>query len=104
MMGPSPRILSSQRGHDMGRGMRVRNRACWLNSLISPPLRTTIGSVPQRSITLNVTLLAAVVMLIAWFLLLFVAQVPSGTIHLLYAGAIIMCARRILVGAPRFVS
>lgn len=43
-------------------------------------------------------------MLIVWFLLLFVAQVPSGTIHLLYAGAIILFARRILVGAPRFVS
>ena len=88
----------------MGRGMRVRNRACWLNSLISPLLGTRILSVPQRSITLNLTLLAAVVMLIAWFLLLFVAQVPSGTIHLLYAAAIILIARRILVGAPRFVS
>jgi hypothetical protein len=43
-------------------------------------------------------------MLIAWFLLLFVAQVPSGAIHLLYAAAIILIARRILVGAPRFVS
>jgi hypothetical protein len=43
-------------------------------------------------------------MLLVWLLLLFVAQVPSGTIHLLYAGAIILFARRILVGAPRFVS
>ncbi len=53
---------------------------------------------------MNLTLLAAVVMLITWFLLLFVAQVPSGAIHLLYAGAIILIARRILIGAPRFVS
>ena len=88
----------------MGRGMRVRNRACWLNSLISPPLGTTILSAPERSIALNLTLLAAVVMLLVWLLLLFVAQVPSGAIHLLYAGAIILFARRILVGAPRFVS
>ena len=43
-------------------------------------------------------------MLIAWFLLLFVWQVPSGTIHLLYAGAIILIGRRLLVGAPRFMS
>ncbi len=43
-------------------------------------------------------------MLIVWMLLLFVAHVPSGAIHLLYAGAIILFARRILVGAPRFVS
>ena len=49
-------------------------------------------------------MLAAVVMLIAWFLLLFVAQVPSGAIHLLYAAAMILIARRILIGAPRFVS
>ncbi len=61
----------------MGRGIRVHNRACWLNSLISPS---------------------------QWLLLLFVAQVPSGAIHLLYAGAIILFARRILAGAPRFVS
>ena len=88
----------------MGRGMRVHNRACWLNSLISPPLGTTIGSVRQRSIALNLSLIATVVMLIAWFLLVFVAQVPSGSVHLLYAGAIILCARRILTGAPRFVS
>ena len=43
-------------------------------------------------------------MLIAWILLLFVVQVQSGAIHLLYAGAIILFARRILVGAPKFVS
>ncbi len=43
-------------------------------------------------------------MLLVWGLLLFAAQVPSGTIHLLYAGAIILFARRILAGAPRFVS
>ena len=53
---------------------------------------------------MNVTLLTAAVLLIVWFLLLFVAQVPSGTIHLLYAAGIVLIARRILVGAPRFVS
>lgn len=53
---------------------------------------------------MNLTLLCAVAMLVAWFLLVFVSHVPSGTIHLLYAVAIVLCARRILVGAPRFVS
>jgi len=43
-------------------------------------------------------------MLLAWVVLLFVAHVPSGTIHLLYAGAMILFARRALLGAPRFVS
>jgi hypothetical protein len=52
----------------------------------------------------NLTLLAATVLLIAWFLLLFVAQVPSGNINLLYAAAVILFARRILVGAPRLLS
>ena len=88
----------------MGRGMRVHNRACWLNSLISPLLRTRICSVPQRSITLNLSLLGAVVMLLAWFVLVFVSHVPSGAVHLLYATSIILFARRILVGAPRFAS
>ena len=53
---------------------------------------------------MNITLLAAVVMLLVWLLLVFVAQVPSGAIHLLYAGAMILFARRLLAGAPRFVS
>jgi len=43
-------------------------------------------------------------MLCVWFLLVFVAQLPSGAVHLLYAGAMILFARRILAGAPRFVS
>jgi hypothetical protein len=34
----------------------------------------------------------------------FVAQVPSGNVHLLYAGAVVLFARRILYGAPRFRS
>jgi hypothetical protein len=52
----------------------------------------------------NLTLLAAVVMLVAWILLVFVARVPSGAVHLLYAGAVTLFARRVLIGAPRFVS
>lgn len=43
-------------------------------------------------------------MLFIWLLLLFVFHVPSGSIHLLYAGAVILFARRALLGAPRFVS
>ena len=49
-------------------------------------------------------MLGAVVMLLAWFVLVFVSHVPSGAVHLLYAASIILFARRILVGAPRFVS
>lgn len=53
---------------------------------------------------MNVTLITAIVALVAWALLVFVAQVPSGAVHLLYAGATILFARRILVGAPSFRS
>lgn len=52
---------------------------------------------------MNLTLLAAVALLVAWILLL-VAQVPSGWIHVPYAAAIMLFARRVLVGAPRFRS
>jgi hypothetical protein len=53
---------------------------------------------------MNLTLLAGVAMLLAWILLLFVAAVPSGAIHLLYAGAVMLFARRVLLGAPTFRS
>jgi hypothetical protein len=43
-------------------------------------------------------------MLLIWFLLVFVMQVPSGAVHLLYAGAVILFARRVLAGAPKFLS
>ncbi|MGH7607848.1 MAG: hypothetical protein ACREME_10965 [Gemmatimonadales bacterium] len=53
---------------------------------------------------MNVTLLAAILLLVAWILLVFVVQIPSGTVHLLYAGAVILFARRVLIGAPTFRS
>jgi hypothetical protein len=53
---------------------------------------------------MNVTFITAIVLLIAWVLLVFFAQVPSGSVHLLYAGAVVLFARRILVGAQGFRS
>ncbi len=53
---------------------------------------------------MNVTLITAIVLLVAWVLLVFIAQVPTGYVHLLYAGAMVLFARRILVGAPSFRS
>jgi hypothetical protein len=52
----------------------------------------------------NLTLLAAVLMLVVWIVMVFVAQVPSGTVHLLYAASVVLFARRVLIGSPRFVS
>lgn len=53
---------------------------------------------------MNLTLLAAIALTLAWLGLMYVAQVPSGWIHLLYIGAVSLFVRRILVGAPRFKS
>jgi heme A synthase len=52
----------------------------------------------------NLTLLVALVMALAWLTLLYVLPVHSGWIHVLYIGAVTLFARRILVGAPRFRS
>ncbi len=52
---------------------------------------------------MNLTLIAAIVALGIWLVLL-VHQVPSGFIHVFYAGAVILFVRRIIVGAPKFLS
>jgi len=53
---------------------------------------------------MNVTLTVAVALLIVWIALAFVAQVPSGYVHILYAVGTTLLARRVLLGAPRFLS
>jgi hypothetical protein len=53
---------------------------------------------------LNLTLLIATALLLAWILLVFVVQVPSGAVNLLYAAAVMLFARRAIVGAPAFRS
>jgi len=53
---------------------------------------------------MNLTLLAAIVLLGTWAALVFGAHIGSGPLHLLYAAAVILFARRIVVGAPKFVS
>jgi len=51
----------------------------------------------------NLSLVVAIASLGIWIALL-VHQVPTGFIHLLYAGGIILLVRRIVVGAPKFLS
>jgi len=53
---------------------------------------------------MNLSLVVAVVMVVVWGVLVFVVQVPSGWVHLLYVGAVLLFARRILLGAPKFLS
>ena len=53
---------------------------------------------------MNLTLLMAVASLVSWIGLAFVAGVPSGAVHLLYAAGVVLLGRRVLIGAPRFLS
>jgi hypothetical protein len=52
----------------------------------------------------NLTLLAALLLLVVWIVLVFVAHIATGPVQLLYAGAVILFARRVLFGAPAFRS
>ncbi len=53
---------------------------------------------------MNLTLVGATILLLVWITLVFGAHVTSGAVHLLYAAAVVLLARRVLVGAPRFRS
>ncbi len=53
---------------------------------------------------MNVTLVTAIALLVLWAVLVFGMHLGSGPVQLLYASAVILFARRILVGAPRLLS
>ena len=53
---------------------------------------------------MNLTLVTAIALLVVWLMVVFVAHVGNGPVHLLYAGAVMLFARRIVVGAPKFLS
>ena len=53
---------------------------------------------------MNLTLVAAIILLLLWGGLVFVAHLGAGPVHLLYAVAVILFARRVVAGAPQFLS
>jgi hypothetical protein len=53
---------------------------------------------------MNLTLVSAIVTLVAWAVLLFGLHIGAGSVNLLYAFGAIAIARRIIVGAPKFLS
>jgi hypothetical protein len=53
---------------------------------------------------MNVTLVAAAGLLVLWGVLVFALHNGSGSVHILYALAVILFARRVIVGAPKFLS
>jgi hypothetical protein len=52
----------------------------------------------------NVTLVAALACSVAWLILLATLPEVPGAVNLLYALAMVLYARRIMVGAPSFKS
>lgn len=53
---------------------------------------------------MNLTLALALACVAAWILLLVISPVVLGPTNLLYAVSAVLFARRIVVGAPRFLS
>jgi hypothetical protein len=53
---------------------------------------------------MNLTLVAAIVLLLLWGVLVFGAHNGSGPVQVLYAAAVVLFARRIIVGSPKFLS
>ena len=53
---------------------------------------------------MNLTLVGAIVSLLAWIVLLVGTHNGSGVVQVLWAIAVILFTRRVLVGAPRFRS
>jgi len=44
------------------------------------------------------------VSLVLWIVLGFVTPVAAGWVHLFYAAAVVLISRRIILGAPKFLS
>lgn len=53
---------------------------------------------------MNVTLVAAAALLAVWAVSVFAFHMGTGSVHILYAAAAILFARRVIVGAPKFLS
>ena len=53
---------------------------------------------------MNLTLVGAITALVAWLVLIFGLHNGSGPVQVLWAIAIVLFARRVLAGAPRFLS
>jgi len=53
---------------------------------------------------MTLSLILALVSFVLWIVLGFVTPVAAGWVHLFYAAAVILIARRIMTGAPKFLS
>jgi len=53
---------------------------------------------------MNLSLIGAIGLLLLWGIVVFGAHNGDGPVHVLYAAAVILFARRIIAGAPRFLT
>jgi hypothetical protein len=53
---------------------------------------------------MTLSLVLAIVSFVLWIVLGFVTPVAAGWVHLFYAAGVILIARRLLVGAPKFLA
>jgi hypothetical protein len=53
---------------------------------------------------MNLTLLAAIALLLLWGILVFALHLGSGPVQALYALSVVLFARRLIAGAPKFLS
>ena len=68
------------------------------------PVAQSLALDKATATSMNLTLLAAVASLMLWIIFGFVAAVPSGWVHLFYAAGVVLLARRVIAGAPKFRS
>jgi uncharacterized YccA/Bax inhibitor family protein len=54
--------------------------------------------------SMNLTLIGALTSLALWLVLVFGAHLGNGPVHILWAVAAVLFARRIMVGAPKLLS
>src|SRR5437773_11031424 len=106
------------RGHDIGHSIWVHDRAVGSiillpvpSTTIHPVLETSRNAVTQNRHLkswghgpMNLTLVAAIALLVLWCLLVFALHLGSGPVQLLYAVSVVLFARRIIAGAPKFLS
>jgi hypothetical protein len=53
---------------------------------------------------MNLTLVAAIALLLLWGILVFALHFGSGLVQVLYALSVVLFARRVIAGAPTFLS
>jgi hypothetical protein len=53
---------------------------------------------------MNLSALLAIVSFALWIVFTFVLATPAGWPNLFYAAAVILIARRIMIGAPKFLA